>query len=449
MRSVAMLFWQSFTGTRLSRLLSGAGLVLLCVGCGTQLIVPSWTLGTGMNPGVAIWVQTLVLGAPWLALLALFLATSAQPRIIHGLVFGHAASTLPNVRRAALLGAIAVALAVALAAAVPAALFFIDYPVPIDLRAVFRRSFAIAFINFGLLYLAFWALACIRGIWFFVGPALILVAITVPAEFLNDRGPPLGWREVAGSTGWIAYAVLILAGDRIARRAARWRRGTGRRKARSAAPAASEPRAAVTLLLGADRPWIGAIAQAVPVAVALLLVPERGFALFGLVLFGLVVLCAVNSAQSVLAAPRSRALWLRTDASTAELFRRAERAFWAQSAWSLGTAVLILAGLVAANGYPAPLFLIGVALLALATAAGLYLGLSMTRGLPPIDASLAAAIMGLVVAATVIAVRHADFTPRLLACGAALLAAIAGLRLLARARWTALDWMRCRPPERA
>lgn len=445
MRAAATLFWQSFTGTRLSTVLSLTGLVLLVAGCISQLIVPTWTLGNGMNRQMSLVTQALMTTAPWLAVLTLFLATSAQPRVVRGLVFGPASASLPNVRRNVLFGVVSVAAVVSLAAATPAMLFFVDYPIEVDLAAVFTRSFVTAFVNFGLLYLAFLALAYLRGFWFFVGPVLILVAIAVPISVIGAPSEWLGWPLLAGTVGWLAYGSLILAGDRLVAVAARWRGAWGRTSAPVGIAATPAPAAAVTRVLGTDRPWMLALAQCLPIVLAFFFAPDRGPVLFGIALFSLVIFSALNGARSMFAAPRSRALWLRSDATLGQLFHQAETSCLHQAGIALVVAMLLLIGVGTVTQIPALLVVIGLALLALAMVSGLYLGLAMTRGLPPVDALLAAVTMSLVVIPTVLSIRGERLSLAVFLAGG-LLTMTLGLRFLARARWSRLDWMRCRLP---
>jgi hypothetical protein len=338
------------------------------------------------------------------------------------------------------LSTVAVAAAVALAAAIPAALFFVGYPIEVDVAAVFRRAFAIAFINFGLLYLAFWAFAFIRGIWFFVGPVLLVIAFAILPAMLNPQIPLLNWRFGLGVAGWLSYAALIIGGHRLVYGLARLRPVTRASIERWFPFAAVTPAPNVSSLLGADRGWIAIAVQCVPIALALWLLPARLVLLFSLVLFS-----AINGARSTFAASRSRSLWLRTDWPIKRFFRQMEKAFWIPGIWSLATAVLRFVGTGVLVGFPTRLMGYAIGLMGLATAAGLYLGLMMTRGLRIPDAGIAAATMVLLLFTALIAAPADASVPTVIALEVTLALLTAVLRAIAKSRWASIDWMLCRP----
>jgi len=81
MKAVLRLVWTYFTATPLMRGLAILGFACAAAGMVLYLYYPPWTLGNGMR-GEALWLQTLLLFAPWLGLILLFFASALLPAIV-------------------------------------------------------------------------------------------------------------------------------------------------------------------------------------------------------------------------------------------------------------------------------------------------------------------------------------------------------------------------------
>jgi len=101
----------------------------------------------------------------------------------------------------------------------------------------------------------------------------------------------------------------------------------------------------------------------------------------------------VSGGLTAVAATRARALWLRTHWTRAELFGRAERAFWGHNCFVLG---VLLVALVAVGSWlelPTRMLVLWLGLLMLGTTLSTYLGLIVTASLGWTECVLAAATM--------------------------------------------------------
>src|SRR5690606_18533442 len=221
-----------------------------------------------------------------------------------------------------------------------------------------------------------------------------------------------------GFIGWVAFGLMLLAGQRAARM-----RTTARRWAAAAArtfPSRTYVEGEEeSLLLGTSRPWLLAIGQAVPIGIAAAYLAVPGVWLFFFALFS-----AITGAVTSHAATRSRTLWLRAPLTCAQLFRRVERRYWHYNGYTLGMLLLLLVGLGSLYEYPVRLMALGLPLVVLGGAASSYLGLMMTKGLGIVEAVLGAATMGWLMATSVAAAR-ADVDPAVVIALEAVLAVLA------------------------
>jgi hypothetical protein len=157
------------------------------------------------------------------------------------------------------------------------------------------------------------------------------------------------------------------------------------------------------------------------------------------------VLCGATAS---LAATRSRALWLRTQCTRAELFARVERAFWRYNSYALGTLLVMLVVVGKYLALPTSTIAFGLGLLALATALSTYLGLTITSTIGWIQAGAAALTMLGLMTVAIYASSPATSVTTIIALELALAVLAVIFRQLARRRWNGLDWMLCRPEAR-
>lgn len=455
MSAVFRLMRTYFTATPLMRGLSGLGLVGLVAGIASLLYAPNWALGTGSRPE-ALWLQSILLFLPWLAVLALFAATALMPLMLERLALGRLIYVLPGGRLRLLASAVLTTAAVALITAGLATLAFRGYPIEMDYSQVFVKTFAMAFVNFGFIYCALWAVSKTSGIWRLMGTLLIVVAIVVPLGYIGAPGRPLGWPVYAGLSGWVVFSAILLSGARLVHALHRLRARLAARAARLLPQTRYAGGTETALLLGTGRPWVVALGQLVPIGVAAAFISIGAVWLFFLALFS-----AISGAITSFAAARSRRLWLRYDWSRAEIFRHVEAAYWRYNGYSLG--VLLLAFVVVGSwfDFSTPVMALGVPLLILGAVVSTYLGLMMTRGLGWLEASLAIVTTTLLMATALVVsnedpamalaidtmTRTADqgLSSALAIELEVLLGALAVLyRFIARSRWHAIDWMLCR-----
>jgi len=146
------------------------------------------------------------------------------------------------------------------------------------------------------------------------------------------------------------------------------------------------------------------------------------------------------------AAVRSRALWLRTGWSRAELYRHVEWSFWHHNFIVLAVLLAVMVGVGIYFELSPRLLALGVPLLVLGTTLGTYLGLMVTRGMRWPETALGVAVMLALMAGAVLTDRAQLTQLVALLTGLAVLALV--LRAVARRRWDHIDWTASRP-ERA
>ena len=435
MRAVLRLTWYYFTATPLMRRLAALGLVLSIVGITGYAFMPPWTLGTGMRQE-ALWYQATVLALPWFGLVLLVTSTALMPGIVERISLGRAVWVLPGGRVRLLASAILPAVFLATLTATGATIAFLEYSLQTGYGRIFYRTFLMAFVDFGLIYTAIWLVGKTSGVWRLAGTLWIVISITIPLRYVGGI-PPFSPLEGLGLASWLVFAVLLLAGGRI-RHALQGPRARLKRLGTRAVPAFRYTAGAeLDLLLGTTRPWIVALGQVIPIGVMAWFVPESRIWLVFLVTFS-----AISGAITSQAAARSRRLWLRYDWTREEIRRRVERAYWRFNACSLGVLLTLFVGLGLYAEFDMSIMMHSLALIVLGSIVCTYLGLLITRGLGWFETIVGILTMTALTLAALAVVRN-DF-------GAAigLEALLAGLaivyRFMARSRWLALDWMRCR-----
>lgn len=435
MSAVLRLGWTYFAATPLTRRLSALGLVCFVVGIASYTVVQPWNLGVGARQE-ALWVQSSLLVLPWLGLILLVSASALMPGIVERLSLGRGVWVLPGGRLSLLASAVLTAGLLALLTAAGATAAFIDYPFEIELGRTFYRTLLMAFGDFGMIYTAIWLVGKTSGVWRLAGTLWIVISITIPLRYVGGI-PPFTPLEALGLASWLVFAFLLLAGGRI-RHALQGLRGRARRLGARAVPVFRYASGTeLDLMLGTTRPWIVALGQVIPIGVMVLFVPYSPIWLVFLVTFS-----AISGAITSQAAARSRRLWLRYDWTREEIRRHVEWAFWRYNAFSVGVLLLLFIGLGLYAQFDTRVMAHSLALIVLGSIVCTYLGLLITRGLGWFE-SIAGVLTMTALTLAALAVSRNDFDTAL-----ALEALLGGLavvyRLMARARWVALDWMQCR-----
>lgn len=435
MRAVARLIRTYFTATPLMRGLVVLGLVCVAIGMAGYLYVPFWTLGTGMR-NQPLWYQTVLLGLPWLGLILMFSASVLMPVIVERFALGRLIWVLPGGRIRLLASAALPAGLFALLTATAATLAFLGYPIETDLPRVFFRTLFMAFVDFGLIYASLWLVSKTSGIWRLMGSLWIVVSITLPLRYVGGI-PSATVPEWFGLAGWIAFGAILLSGGRVRHALEGLRARAGSLAGRIVPPVQYAAGAETDLLLGTTRPWIVALGQVVPIAVAAWFIWDGRVWIFYLTLFS-----AISGAITSNAAARSRRFWLKFGWTREELFRRVESAYWRYNSYSLAVLLMLFVAFGTYFDFATPLMAFGIPLLVLGALVSSYLGLMITHGLGWFEASLAVVTMVLI-GLTALAVADENIATAI-EFGLLLGTLAIAYRFMARARWIALDWMRCR-----
>jgi hypothetical protein len=438
-RAIVRLIWTYFTGTLLARVCSTLGLAALTTGYVSMLIWPAWTLGVGQHPNLSLFVQATLTSLAFWGVLALFFASSLLPVVLDRIALGGSIRVLPWGRARLLASVACTAALIAVLTALAAVLAFYKYPVPVALDETFVRTFLVAFVNFGIMYVAVWLVSRARtGAGLLASSMLVLLSIGLPLRFVRSPNDSMAWPIGVGLAGWLVFAALLLAGPRLTRSLQSLRARTAAVAARWFLDESYSVGRETALVLGTGRPWVFALGQCVPLAVAALLAPLEWVWLFFLTLFS-----AISGAVTSYAATRSRSLWLRTSWTRPELFRRVEHAYLLHNAHSLGALLLLLAAFTLYFDTPARYLALGAPLLVLGTLTSSYLGLLMTRGLGLLESVFAITTMVLLMF-TAFVIAWPDGVTVAVALEIVLAALALVYRSTAKSRWEGLDWMRCR-----
>jgi len=119
--------------------------------------------------------------------------------------------------------------------------------------------------------------------------------------------------------------------------------------------AAHVPGREIDPLLGTANPWLLAVGQFVPIALA----ARIGFYSAEVWLFYLTIFSTVGGAIAGQAAERSRGIWLRARWSRDELFLQVERAFWRHNNYVLGILLVLMIGIGSYAGMSVTLLAVG------------------------------------------------------------------------------------------
>jgi hypothetical protein len=433
MSTVLRLVRTYFTGTPVTRGLTIAGILLF----GASVL------------SVTYLPQTYhMLAFAMLGQLALFLGSGLMPLMFGRLAQGHALALTPFGRIKLLASALLTVAIVALPAglitplaqAAGSSTRFADawehpgaraYLVDMGL-VIYTSVMLIA----GWLYLIMWFNSSQRNLAGLAKSLFIIVLVVfVPARAIEELSARTEWNLVQLAVIWTVFGTGFLGWSRIKPALARLRPKPG-----NLSTGRDTWGREVALILGTHNPWLLVGALALP----LLIATRAGMATPEVWLFVLTIFSTVTGAVAGQAASRSRALWLRSVASRAELFTLVERAFWRHNAVVLVILLALMAGIGSYVRLPGELLAGGLPLLVLGTVLSTYLGLMLTRGLRWLEIFLGAAVMlTLMAAALLLGANRVDVV--LVFVIEALLFGLAfALRAVARERWSRIDWVECR-----
>ena len=435
MRAIARLVYSYFTSTPLTRALSVGGLVL----CAASLLVLT-----------SLPQSEHMLAVAYAGLLAFFLGSAFMPLMVGKLSRGHAARLLPHGRVKLL---VSMMLTVALVA-LPAGLLtpfayvagvsgkwsdlqrnpqLLDFTINLG-WVIFTSCCILA----GWLYLAMYFITSQRNVAGFAkGLLVVVIIIVVPTREVNDLSATTSSNLLKLAVAWLVFGGLYLVWPRLKGAMANWRIPGLPFFGASSRTSGRE----VDLILGTANPWVYIAAQVVPVFIATF----TGLASAAIWLYFLAIMSAVTGAVSGQAAERSRALWLRSGWSRAELFAQVEKSFWRHNSFMLGVLLLLMVGMGSYSGFPTSLLAAGLPLLILGTVLSTYLGLMITRGLGWTESLLGIAIMLALMAVPLLLQAQNPNLVLVAAIEFKLLLLSLVLRIWARRRWTHIDWTQCRP----
>jgi hypothetical protein len=330
---------------------------------------------------------------------------------------------------------------VALVSSATVTLFYMNAGFPFGL--MFRRAFLVSLTSNTILYGVFWFIGRSSSIGKLIGVAAAVATLVVPLRF-QIPGTSIVPVWIACGLLWAALAAGIVIAPRMKLAYGGARHSFAQRFGGASYRGGGGE---VDFMLGTANPWPLAIGQIVPIAIATYYFrdyhPYAADAPNPL-LFFMTILSVVSGGLTAAAATRARALWLRAHWTRAELFGRAERAFWGHNCFVLG---VLLVALVAVGSWlelPTKMLGFGLGLLMLGTALSTYLGLIVTASIGWTECVLAAATMiALMMASTYAAAPSVPTTTIVVLQGGLAVVALAFRQLAAR-RWTRLDWMLCR-----
>lgn len=441
MKAVLRLIYTYFTCTPALKVFSAVGAVLVVVCTVLLATVPQ----SGFLAGFA-----------FVGIAALFIGSSMMPLMFGRLARSHMSRTLPGARLKLLAGALITLvlatspLPVLAIMGLRASYGYVAHPTAkqiaqlaqIDrgLVQTFWTTYSMTVLLAFWLYVAQWFITSKRNtVGYLQGLIVIAAVILAPTRRILEPEALVRWDlTLCGSTLFV-FSALFLLWPRLRLAADKLRLGKFI-EYRRRQPTRTRGRE-IDLLLGTANPWLLAVGQLLPVFLA----ARIGFYSAAVWLFYLTIFSTVAGAIAGQAAERSRALWLRGDWSTVQLFARVERSFWQHNNYVLGILVILMVAIGSYANLPVMLLATGLPLLILGTILSTYLGLMITQGLRWSESLLAVAVMLALMAVAVLAARHADDLLIVIGLEAALAVVALVLRFVARGRWARIDWMQCRP----
>ena len=438
MKAVLRLIFTYFSCTPAQKIFSAVGATLIVVSCFLLVFVAqSWFLGALAMAGIA----------------SLFVGSSMMPLLFGRMSRSHMSATLPGARIKLLVSALVTVLIVStpapvlvvyglMAAAPPTA----AHPTAAQivrwhdgLMQTFWITYSSSILLAFWIYVALWFITSKRNTLGYLQGLIVIAAILLaPVRQILKPDALVAWDMIVAIGTLLAFSALFLLWPWLRSAAERLPLG-----GLSRFPTGQSTRTRgreIDLLLGTANPWLLGLGQLIPVFLA----ARIGFYSAAVWLFYLTIFSTVAGAIAGQAAERSRALWLRGDWSTAQLFVLVERSFWRHNNYVLGILLILMVAIGSYANLPVVLLVTGLPLLILGTLLSTYLGLMLTRRLRWSESLLAVTVMLALMAVAVLAARNSvDLTIVVMLESALALLALT-LRYIARSRWGRIDWMECR-----
>jgi hypothetical protein len=452
MKAVLRLVYLYFTCTPAHRVCSAIGVT----GIVWSYIMLASVLHTSFGLPQITFVQGM-LGMAGVA--SIFIGSSMMPLMFGRIAQSHLPNTLPGARlkllASALITLLIVSSSVPILSVIPQLAEFNNFvahaPAATHLTAeliakmhegliqTFLVTYSVTMLFSFWLYVALWFITSKRSpMGYLQGLTVLAAVLLTPTRQILQPEDLVRWDLTVCLSTLLAFSTLFLAWPRL--RVAAGRLGLEaiianlrRRKTRTRGRE-------IDLLLGTANPWLLAVGQLLPVILA----ARIGFYSAAVWLYYLTLFSTVAGAIAGQAAERSRALWLRGDWSTVQLFSQVERSFWRHNNYVLGILLILMVVIGRYANLPVMLLVTGLPLLILGTILSTYLGLMLTRGLRLAESLLAVGVMLALMAVAVLAARGSDDLKVVIILESALALVALMLRHLARGRWARIDWMQCR-----
>lgn len=447
MTGVARLLWTYFTGVPLLRWIATAAIVLSGPVLYVFIAQPRW-LFSPYEDGIPLWITLPALLAMLTVVYGPLFSAALMPVMFARFATGRQIYVLPYGRVTILVSVFAVVATVSVFPAFVVSASFFGLPgLPMSPAEIFVLAYVVSFFTNSVMYVILWLVSRSKSpIGLLAAVMLIIVNLATPSAFIAREATSFVPLLVTALVIWSAGAAIFLFAPQLKNfRERSGTRSTGRSGgwARVRYVGGRE----VDLLVGTARPWLLAIGQLVPIAIATLMIAPPNVWLFFLTIFS-----TISGAITSTAATRSRTLWLRSALSRQELFARVEAAFWRHNSYALGVLLVAFVALGSYLEFSTTMLALGLVLLALANAVSTYLGLMMTRRIGWFESALAVAAMLIMMSAAIYAADGAAIyaaNPANASLAIRLELMLAGIavfcRYLAKRRWAGLDWMLCRP----
>ncbi len=416
MKAVLRLVYLYFTCTPAHR---------ICSAIGVTGIVWSYVMLVSMLHGTHGLPQiTFAQGALGMAGVAsIFIGSSMMPLVFGRMARSHMSSSLPGARlkllASALITLIIVSSSVPILSVIPQLAEFNNFlahaPAAAHLTAdriatmhegmiqTFLLTYSLTMLFSFWLYVALWFITSKRNTMGYLQGLTVLAAVLLtPTRQILQPEDLVRWDLTVCLSTLFAFSTLFLAWPRLRVAAGRLRLGAiiANLRRRTTRTRGRE----IDLLLGTANPWLLGVGQLVPVMLA----ARIGFYSPAVWLYYLTLFSTVAGAIAGQAAERSRALWLRGDWSTVQLFSQVERSFWRHNNYVLAILLTLMVAIGSYAKLPVTLLATGLPLLILGTTLSTYLGLMLTRGLHLTESLLAVGIMLALMAVAVLAARRSD-----------------------------------------
>jgi hypothetical protein len=436
-KAIVRLIWSYFTCTPLLRMFTFGGAVALVGSC---LII--WGLP---QSGFSLALAAASAGA-------LFIGSSMMPLMFGRMARSRGLGVLPGGRVKMLSSALATLM---ISAAPPAIVLYVALAtalyIPTLGPAEYARFLHASMVNlwavytstlllYGWMYVAMWFITSQRNITGYLKGLIVVAAVILaPTREVVTLEVSLRWNIIELTVVWLVFGAVFLNWPRLQRRLLAWRVRFHQRglRTRAAQVAGRE----IDLILGTQNPWLLAVGQFVPIALA----ARIGFYSAEVWLFYLTIFSTVAGAIAGQAAERSRGIWLRTGWSREQMFVHVERSFWRHNNYVLGILIVLMIAIGSYAGLSPALLAVGLPLLILGTTVSTYLGLMLTQGLRLPEATAAVALTLCLMAVAVLTARSRGHFATAIAFEIGLALVALALRRVARKRWSRLDWMLCRP----